>query len=426
MAKLAAAILATAAFEAQGVISRKVNSESIVDGSGTTKMLAGVRVENYHLRSATRKDEREHWVVVARGEAHSQHLQELCHRTKLCERTGDPDRGGMPFFEVFASEDELEEAFGKTDKDDILFAEPDGVAEAVPELEEQQVVYNGVAPDTSWGLDKVGAKQHSGTGKGTHIYVIDTGIRTTHDDFGGRAVPSFDTTSGKLQQCTTADKSCSYDRRGHGTHTAGTAGGRHYGVAPGARLHAGKVLSDQGKGKWSWIYQGLDYVSSRGQRPAVATMSLSGLGKYKAMKSAVDIATRAGVSVVVAAGNMRSDSCEFTPAYIPNAISVGSVTSANKRSIFSNQGVCTSIWAPGSFITSASVLHDLGGYTLSGTSMAAPHVAGAIALILEKDVTASAQKVRQKLMDNAKRGQVSGLIPEEDTNAFLWVGDKTR
>merc|ERR1719262_1196062 len=162
-------------------------------------------------------------------------------------------------------------------------------------------------------------------------------------------------------------------------------------------IKAVKVLSDQGSGSWSWSYYALDWLATNPTRPAIASMSLGGSGTQQAMKDAVDAATNAGVSVIVAGGNSNSDACRFSPAFVPSAITVGSTDSLNRRSSFSNYGSCTNIWAPGNNILSAGVSSDTATATFSGTSMACPHVAGGAALLLERNPTWNYAEVLEAL-----------------------------
>ena len=145
-------------------------------------------------------------------------------------------------------------------------------------------------------------------------------------------------------------------------------------MATSAALQSVKVLSDQGSGSWSWSFAALDWLAASSDRPAVASMSLGGSGTTSAMKDAVDAVVSAGVVMVVAAGNENSDACGYSPAYVPNAITVGSTDSTDARSYFSNYGTCVDIWAPGSSVVSLSHTSDTGTSTKSGTSMACPHV----------------------------------------------------
>jgi len=225
--------------------------------------------------------------------------------------------------------------------------------------------------------------------------------------------------SGSLVECN-GNLDCAADAQGHGTHCAGSVGGNTYGVAPSAQLRSIKVLSDQGSGSWSWSYSALDYLASSSVRPAVASMSLGGSGQVQGMKDAVDAAVAAGVTVSVAAGNDNSDACGFSPAYVPSAISVGSMTSSDGRSYFSNYGTCVAIWAPGSSVVSASHTSDSGTSTKSGTSMACPHVSGAAALVLGRDGSKGPSAVLSDLMANAERNAISDLN-SGDTNALLNV-----
>merc|ERR1719437_369977 len=205
---------------------------------------------------------------------------------------------------------------------------------------------------------------------------------------------------GWLNECN-GDANCARDKQGHGTHCAGTAAGASFGVAPSAAVRAVKVLSDSGSGQWSWSYDALDWLAISSVRPAVASMSLGGSGNQQAMKDAVDAAVAAGVVVSVAAGNDNTDACNFSPAYVPNAVTVGSTDSTDRRSYFSNYGSCVDIWAPGSDVVSLLHTSDTGTTSKSGTSMACPHVSGAAALVLGDDNSKNPAKVLQDLLDDA-------------------------
>merc|ERR1719437_418100 len=284
----------------------------------------------------------------------------------------------------------------------------------IPEIEADDI------EAATWGLNRVGADQRGRAGSGSTVFVLDTGVRVSHREFTGRAVPALDMTVGAPKECN-GDLSCAGDRQGHGTHCAGSAAGETFGVAPQAGVRSVKVLSDQGSGSWSWSYAALDWLATNPERPAIASMSLGGSGTQQAMKDAVDAATNAGVSVIVAGGNSNSDACRFSPAFVPSAITVGSTDSLDRRSSFSNYGSCTNIWAPGSSVKSASHRSDTGSRSLSGTSMACPHVSGAAALVLAADPSKKSSAVLDELLSTATQGVLTGLR-SGDTNALLYVG----
>merc|ERR1719189_2561467 len=275
----------------------------------------------------------------------------------------------------------------------------------IPEIEEDV----GVQAAT-WGLNRIGAddSDRNGGGAGVTIYVQDTGVRVTHQEFGGRASSALDVTSGSAVECN-GDLSCAADVQGHGTHCAGTAGGQTYGVAAAASVRAVKTLSDQGSGARSWQYTAIDWVTTNGARPAVISMSLGGNGADPGYSTVIDAAVENGVTVVVAAGNSNSDACNFSPAFAANAITVGSTTSTDSRSSFSNYGTCVEIWAPGSSVVSASSSSDIGTRTLSGTSMACPHVSGAAALVLGVDPSKNSAEGLQELYKGAVTNAILGL-----------------
>merc|ERR1740121_1805223 len=182
-----------------------------------------------------------------------------------------------------------------------------------------------------------------------------------------------------------------------------------------------KVLGDRGSGQWSWTYGALDWLARSGEPSRVASMSLGGSGTQQAMRTAVDTAVNAGVVVVVAGGNSNRDACRFSPAFVPSAITVGSTTSTDSRSSFSNYGECTNIWAPGSDVVSASHSSDTGSVSFSGTSMACPHVSGAAALVLQENPTMKASSVLAALTESAAKDYITGLW-QGDTNTLLYVG----
>ena len=273
--------------------------------------------------------------------------------------------------------------------------------------EDGQVFADATQSNATWGLDRIdqrdrpldGNYNYTPTGSGVNAYIIDTGIRRSHAQFGGRAFVGYDAIG---------DGQNSNDCNGHGTHVAGTVGGSTYGVAKSVRLYAVRVLDCGGSGSNSGVIAGVDWVKNNHVKPAVANMSLGG-GASSALDTAVNNAIAAGVTFVVAAGNSNADACNYSPARAANAVTVGSTTSSDARSSFSNYGSCLDIFAPGSSITSAWYSSDTATNTISGTSMASPHVAGVAALYLQGNTTASPTTVRDAMINSASTGKLTSI-----------------
>jgi subtilisin family serine protease len=274
---------------------------------------------------------------------------------------------------------------------------------------EQDQVMRAITEQTgaTWGIDRVdqrdlpldGTYVYNADGTGVTAYIIDTGIRFDHTEFGGRAVKGFDavTSGGTAADC-----------NGHGTHVSGTVGGATYGIAKNVRLVAVRVLNCNGSGTTSGVIAGIDWVTGdhAAGAPAVANMSLGG-GTSTSLDNAVVSSINDGVTYGIAAGNSNANACNYSPARVGPALTVASTTSTDARSSFSNYGTCVDIFAPGSSITSAWYTSATATNTISGTSMATPHVVGAAALYLQTDPTATPAQVEAALEGNATTGKVT-------------------
>jgi hypothetical protein len=286
----------------------------------------------------------------------------------------------------------------------------------------------GSSSVASWGLDRVDARrgldqgyQSTFDGSGVHVYVLDTGVRTTHNDFTSRAIPTYSSYNQQEVVCTASDTTCAGDGHGHGTHCAGTVAGQAYGVAKGATIHAVKVLSDQGGGSLAGIIMALDWLSTNAVHPAVVSMSLGGPGTPQSVKDAVDNLVAANVTTVVAAGNSNTDASGFTPAHVPSAITVGASTSTDGRASFSNYGTCLDIYAPGHQITSSWKDSNTQTRTISGTSMACPHVSGGAALLYQQDPTRTPAQIVEILGNRSTKMAITNVNPQ---NTPGWVKNR--
>ncbi|WP_089098689.1 S8 family peptidase [Streptomyces hyaluromycini] len=262
----------------------------------------------------------------------------------------------------------------------------------------------------SWGLDRVDQAalpldrsytSPGPAGAGVTVYVIDTGVRITQADFGGRASYGWDFVGN--------DRSAG-DGNGHGTHVAGIIAGTRYGVAKKARIVSVRVLDDTGAGTTAQVIAGVDWVTAHARRPAVANLSLGGYHSAQ-LDTAVRNSIRAGVTYSVAAGNDGLPAARYSPADVPQALTVGATDRSDTRADFSNYGPAVDLFAPGVAITSDSFASDTGRATYSGTSMAAPHVAGAAALYLAGHRRATPAQVAEALIAGAAGGKVSGAGP---------------
>jgi subtilisin family serine protease len=270
-----------------------------------------------------------------------------------------------------------------------------------------------------WGLDRIDqaglpldrSYQYAGAGEGVRAYIVDTGVRATHQEFAGRIEPGFNAAKDRGS----ADTS---DCQGHGTHVAGTVAGSTSGVAKKARIVPVRVLGCDGSGTNIDVIAGLDWVAKNARGPSVVNMSLGG-GASKSLDATVRDLVARGIPVVAAAGNENVDACNSSPARAPDAITVAASDKNDARASFSNKGRCVDLFAPGHGIGSASHQSDTGSRTLSGTSMATPHVAGAVAIYLGAHPKAKPADVASALLNVAVAGRITDAA--ESPNKLLQV-----
>ena len=273
--------------------------------------------------------------------------------------------------------------------------------------EDAEITITASQSGATWGIDRVDQRDlplnqtyvYNATGSGVRAYIIDTGVKVGHTEFGSRRVSGYDaiTSGGSADDC-----------NGHGTHVAGTVGGNTYGIAKSVTIVPVRVLDCSGSGTNTGVIAGVDWVTSNhaAGAPAVANMSLGG-GASTALDDAVRRSIADGVTYALASGNDNLDACNSSPARVAEGITVNSSTSSDARSSFSNWGTCTDIFAPGSSITSAWHTSTTATNTISGTSMATPHVAGAAALYLSTNTSASPATVWTALRDNSTLNKIT-------------------
>ncbi len=315
----------------------------------------------------------------------------------------------------------------------VLEGADDVIAEAIasdPAVDfvqvDQRVELSTTQTPATWGLDRIDQRSlplnnsytYTTSGLGVHVYVVDTGLRASHSEFTSRKVPIGSGFTAISDGNGTND--CSVT--GHGTHVAGTIGGALYGVAKRAVLHPVRVFGCTGGSSFGTITSGLEWISLNAQYPAVVNMSLTG-NVDGAFELAVNNLLSQGITVVAAAGNDGGNACDRSPARLSassDVITVANTDSTDKRNPDSNWGSCVSLFAPGTHILSAAITSDTATQVLTGTSMSAPHVAGAAALYLESNPTASPATVKTQILYAATANVVinTGVSP----NRLLYIG----
>lgn len=285
--------------------------------------------------------------------------------------------------------------------------------------QDQLFSLHGTQTNPDWGLDRIDQQDpdydnlyhYDYTGAGIHVYVLDTGVRSTHHEFTGRLGDGFDSVGDGLG---------TEDCQGHGTHVAGSIGGTVFGVAKGVTLHPVRVLSCEGEGTGEQVLAGMDWIVENHVSPAVVNMSLGGEAE-QSIDDAVAQAVAAGIVYVVAAGNDSVDACTESPARAPQAITVGATDYFDSLTYYSNYGTCVDMFAPGDEIESAWYTGDTDSEVLSGTSMATPHVTGAAALFLEGHPTATPADVQRELVNRGTHNAIS-YLDDDSPNVLLYTG----
>lgn len=290
----------------------------------------------------------------------------------------------------------------------VLAVYPDGVVELAATEYNDDLTTTNVQEYATWSLDRIDQREtvmdrayaYSATGTGVNVYIMDSGIRYSHDEFGGRAILGIDLV--KLYPDPEYDQDdpnleLGNDCNGHGTHVAGTVGGRAYGVAKDVELISVRVFSCVGRTTWSRIIQAIEWVTENAVKPAVVNMSIGG-NAADPVDAAVENSVAQGIHYVIGAGNSNADACNYSPARTPGAITVGSTDINNFKANSSNFGDCVDVYAPGHDITSASYQDDISTISKNGTSMATPHVTGLAALYLQNNSAVTPAKLHNEIV----------------------------
>lgn len=409
---------------------------NVVVALSTSFDVEGVPLYNYRPPKPgdvhVANDDKPTWILITKPQVSDTQVHSVCEDASACVSEGHPSGGGIGFLSVKATKKELGQIVHKH-KRELDFIEVSNTGFLFPSEASNSTLVAPVDTDR-WNLDRIDARTKdangkttdgkyapAGTGKGVHVYIVDSGIRRTHEEFGGRAVPAIDVSSGSVVECLPWNTTCATDTQGHGTSAAGIVGGLKSGVAKAVTMHAVKITNSKAFDQ-SKLLAAIDWVLTHALKPAVMSLSLGLHGTSPALTAAIDKAVEKGISVVAAAGNFGEDACGFSPASIPSAITVGASDRGDYKPDFSNYGKCLDIFAPGMTIRTASSLTDSSYGLRQGTSMAVPHVSGAAALLLQKKPSLS-PKALAKLLVSTATPDVIKLAKEGSPTRLLFVGE---
>jgi len=382
------------------------------------------RGQAWPCHSHDKNTKQRRWFLSFKPNSTNKDLGNLCESlpgNATCIMQGDPSEGGLDVVEVSATIGELKQIFQSNRG--IQYSEPSSKMKLISDLNVSATTrgsgFQVKGIEESWGLKSVTpGKLDTAGGAGVHVYIFDTGINFDHQDFEGRATPFWDLSVKGLCNRT----GCAVDTHGHGTHVAGIVGGNKHGVAKSASLHAVKIISDEGQSEFGDFESAVDAVMTHGDRPAIISASIGAPGKVQIVMDSIDKAVEKGITVIVAAGNEQSDACDFTPSGSRSAVTVGAVSKQMSLSWFSNIGGCVKMYAPGESILSDHVGSDDAEKSRTGTSMAAPFVTGAAAVLLSQNKKLTPPEVFAQLRLKANAQTIKGV---QDGNYFVQVPEKT-
>jgi len=419
--------------------SAAIDSAMVLVGAGVERVKVRLTV---HKSSEVYRTGKGAWIIMVPEGCTTAELVKFQHSmpaNSTLRIAGSPGEGGLCAFMMNGTRQQIKEELEMHKFSSKPLVETDTTFDPIPDMPEEGNALLERLEKMPWGLDRIDDRQGLDdtytpefSGKGVHVFVFDSGIRVTHTDFGGRALPALEVRGygGDAVECDENDTMCAADKTGHGTHCAGTIGGKTYGVAKDVRLHAVKVVDEQNKGGSAYFVVAmtsfLSTIAKRDWMPAVASVSMGGPGKSGSVEMAVDKAVKMGVTVVASAGNegrsSHNDACGYQPGYVLSSITVGATDGEDRRAPYSNTGPCVDLFAPGSFTASAGYESDDQERIQSGTSTACPHVAGAVALLLSEDPTLSPQTVRDELIKRATPDVISNA-GSSSPNRLLYVGN---